>query len=757
MLPGDFSAGDVTVFASRVVVNGVSRPATSVDLDGGWRSDLPSQISPAGSNMIRGGTIEWATKEDVSQRPVTAFRDWGVWRPAKGDRIVVYAGDGTSEWPRFTGVVDETTGSVGAGMSSTIVADVDRLSETFSCEPLLEQMPPLPGTTTWRNAGLSPIFLVDAAMRAGGYYVTPPRLSYTALSIPLQTSLLPEVDTSAEILSASAHTGGGNYQQNYAAPWGYAAANFEAAYRPAFTFTPSEPLLISVMITAAHAGRGNVFVHYGASNYIRLLVSYTGAAIVQRLRGSTLVEVTRLTPAQMAGATRVEVLMKDGQIVIRNNTGAMEAGSVSGLLDQPMHRIEVSAEPEARLAGVMVSHPPAWQEWANLYFESTARVHSGAGGATTWGIINASPRFNPQAAQSALEELADATLSALWIDEEGVLHFAPSGAVRSSPSVQTITTADDVLALSWSDRLLATARRVTVAYRHAAYKRGAGIRQIELARGSRQSLQSGTVLEDVYHPGTDEDWYGVATSPQKLYPLPWSDYNSDDGTYVGVSYFEGNDVTDNVSSSLVDITMRKTGVSEYTIIHEAGTLPSGITAETVTHPEWIPLWERNRNNNLPVIQGWGKITWVERETTQQTSTHGPVLRIDLGAYAREWKAEGVRDYLCDLVENAIPQITGLNVTPDPRRQIGDTITIRSENFLGVTIRGKVTGIDETISGDGYTQSLNIEPLHVSTGALTWAEWEAAFPGTLTYTQWQDLRDATDTYDDFNTQPLKGAE
>lgn len=760
MLPGDFTAGDVTAFASRVTVNGVARPAVSMDLGGSWRSDLPSQISPSGTTMSRGGSIEWATAQDVLDRPVTAFRDWGVWRPQKGDRIVVYAGDGTSEWERFTGVVDETTGAVGTGMSSTIVADVDPLSEDFESEALLSRMPPLSGSSQWRTAGLSPMFYVDAAMRAGNYYTTRPTEPFCAVHVPLQGSMLPAVHTQAELISGGSHGGSnGGIHQNFGAPWGLCAANFRATYRPVFTRTPSQPVQLSLMVTDGHAATGDVIAHYGGTvNYVRLYVGDDRRAVVQRRRGGELVEVCRLTSAQMQGATRVQVLIKDGQATLRNNAGAQVSGEVSGLLSDPMSSVEVSSAPDARIADVQVSHPETWQEFQYLNFMSTARIRIDPGNTATWGVTYVAPRYERRSALSMLEELADQTLSALWICEQGILNFGPSGGVRSTPSVQTVTTADDVLAMAWSDRLLAVASRVTVVYQHPVFKNGA-VQGIEVARGSRQTLRSRDVVEDVYSPATDVDWYGVDGNPTKLPTFGWSEYNQRVGSYTGVTYYTGNDPAYGTTPGDTTITVTKTGLSQWTVTHEAGSFSSDVMAETTTYPEFdgSQLWERNRREPLPVFRAWALTEWTERETTRQAAPVGPTLRVVLGTQATESTAQKIRDYLHDLIMGALPQITGLEVTPDPRRQIGDTITIQSENFLGVTIFAKITGISETLSADGYAQSLNLEPTSVTTGALTYEEWEQAFPGTLTYTQWQNLRDATDTYDDFNTDPLKGAD
>lgn len=755
MLEGVLSQSEVATYNTRVSVNGIDRPAVTVSMDGGWRPDLPDDISASSGGLDRTGKVDWASETDIQQRPVTAFRSWGMWRPQKGDHIVIYVGDETTEWPRFTGLVDETTGSLDSAMSSTIIGDVDRLSETFQCEPLLERMPPLRGTTTWRNAGLSPIYLADQAMRAGGYFATPSCPAYEVLDVPLQTSLMPRAGASDQLLSGSAHTGSANYQSNHGAPWGYSAANFRASYEPRYDDPATRAIEIGFSFTDVHAETADVIVRYG-NDYYRLFLTADRRATFQVMRSGSLTESCRIPPEQLAGATRVEVLVKNRQVTLRGNNGSEATGTTPTMGSTTKARIDVTAAPAARIAGVLVYHPETWTEFASLNETASANIDSRTGGAITWGIVNATPRIEPQSALATLETLADSTLSAMWLDEEGVLHFAPSGAVRGSPVEQVITTADDVLALSWSDRLLAVARRVTVAYKYAAYKTGGGIPQVELARGSKQSLSSGMVLEDVYKPAAEEDWYGVDAAPRKLAAIPWDEYNGDDGSFVGVSFFEGNEVINGVSSTLVNITMTQTGVSEYMIAHEAGNLPAGVVAETTTNPKWESLWERNRGEALPLIQGWGLITWVDRETTQQTSAPGPVLRVDLGAYARVSKAQDTRNYLVGLIENVLPQITGLDVIPDPRRQIGDTITLESEGFLGVTITGTISGISEGIDSSGYTQSLNIEPRSLTAGDLTWAEWEAAFPGTLTYAQWESARGTTDTYQTFMSDPLKGA-
>ena len=757
MLPGSLVSGDVALFVSRVTVNGVNRPAVSISLDAAMRSDLPSQISGSGSGMSRSGTVEWATAEDVHERPVTAFRDWGVWRPQKGDEIIVYVGDGKTEWRRFTGVVDETTGSVGPGMQSTIVGNVDPLSASFSMEPQLTRMHPRSGSSTWRTGGLSKMMLIDEVLRRGGRYITPRNISGSVLNVPYQTSVRPVSSSFGELIQASRHTGDRPFHADMSTQWGFGAGDFTAQYDPSVSRTLSTPTHLSVMWGENHAGNASITLRYGA-HYLRLLVAGNGNVIVQALVGDNFSELFRLPGSQLQDAYRAEVLIKNGQVILRTNNGAMVAGALpSGMGNPRLDRVDVTAWPDAAIAGLQVYHPPDDRfEWYTLNHTPSARILSTYGHVISWGQIQTTTRYRPQSVISALETMADETLSALWLDEYDTLWVAPSGALRNTPVSQTITTADDILSFSWSDRLLASASSVVVRYRVAALSYG--MRQaVEVARGSKKRLTSTEVAEDIYSPGADEDWHGVNDNPWVMPGAGLDAYNRMLGSFIGVTYTRDGEPVEDQNAYSTTFNVTKTGISEWSVTQRVGNMPDNIVAETVTSPTNTHLWARNRDEPLPVFTAWAKAVWTDHETSTQTGVPGPILTVDLGPGTLIAIAEIIRDYLRDLIVNAHPQIRSMPVTPDPRRQLGDHIRIRSENFLGVTLRCLITGISESISADGgYEQQLDLDVINVDTGTLTYEEWEQAFPGTLTYEQWRTRLNTTDTYDDFNTDPLKGA-
>lgn len=755
MLPGDFVPGGVTAYVTRVVVAGIDRPAVSATLASAMRSDLPSQISGGSTSMRRDGTIEWATQDDVRTRPVTAFRDFGVWRPQKGDSVVVYAGDGVHEWPRFVGVIDETTGSVGAGMQSTIRADLDKMSRYFSSEPLLTRMVPRSGSSTWRLGGLSPMVLVDAVLRRAGRYITPPSVDGSILNVPYQTTMRPALGSGGSLIQGGRYEGENLFQFDATASWGFSAGNFEAQYDPSRKLGLQEPLQLSVMFEPRHAGVSHITLRFGSS-YVRLMITTARDVVVQAYTGGNTSEVCRLTPTDVEDADRAEILIEDGDITLRANNGANTSGghSISG--DPELTRIDVMARPDARIAGVQAYYPASVsRRWATLDREPTARILSVGDHYATWGPTQASRRFNPQTCDSVLDELAAKTLSAMWVDETGVLVFAPTGALRQKPVVQTLTTADDVLALSWSDKLLNSASEVVINYAQARLSYGMA-QGIEVARGTKQTLIGDSVAEDVYKPSADEEWYGVDTSPRILPGAGWGAYNRGEGSFFGVTYMRDNDPVSDQTQYSTAFSITKTGITEWLITHETGSLPGDVVAETATHPDHGYLWGRKQGNALPVLTAWAKGVWVDHQTSASTGLAGQVLTVNMGKGAASNAATRCRNYLVNHLHNVHPQITDFPVIPDPRRQLGDHIRIRSTSFLGVTLTCLITGIDESYTTDGASQSLTLDVLDVSTGSLTYEEWEQAFPGTLTYSQWQELRDATDTYNDFNTDPLKGA-
>src|SRR5699024_1425573 len=130
-----------------------------------------------------------------------------------------------------------------------------------------------------------------------------------------------------------------------------------------------------------------------------------------------------------------------------------------------------------------------------------------------------------------------------------------------------------------------------------------------------------------------------------------------------------------------------------------------------THPEATALKAYLRGQPLPVVRGMGRGEWVDAVYRASAGpTSAPVLEHDLGYWGHEYfeggsVAQRIGDYLARMVTTPQPAIPDLGVIYDPRRQVGDVYTLRSE-WLGIELRVLVVGISED-HGNGSHQSLTV--------------------------------------------------
>ncbi|MDQ0678112.1 hypothetical protein QFZ30_001494 [Arthrobacter pascens] len=137
--------------------------------------------------------------------------------------------------------------------------------------------------------------------------------------------------------------------------------------------------------------------------------------------------------------------------------------------------------------------------------------------------------------------------------------------------------------------------------------------------------------------------------------------------------------------------------------------------------------------------------------------YAPVMAHDCGPWlSRESDTTvilRVTDYIAGQVSEPAPVIPGMRVRYDPRRQLGDVITISSPKLLGVTLTALVVSI-RTAPKTPTPNHLGVRIISAATTYTTYAQFEAVHPESLTYEHWRLLFAATDTYATFNSDPLK---
>lgn len=751
MQAGSLADGVVFTPTSRVVVDGVERPHVSWSVDRELSGDLPDQVV-AGSGLTQAtGTVVWASEGAVAEAGDNPWNPQSWW-PSKGARVEIYAGDGTSEWRQFTGVIDNTTGTLGGPTQSRIIDEHDRLSVRFSHEPLLRQMPPRESGGRYRYANLVPSYHIDYAMRRAGFYATPMETPGTVVYAPMMGGVWPSVgqlDTAVDFADAS------GTPSNIPVPWGFGIGNARITYLPHWSEPASVPVQITLAIAPAHADYANVDVQYSSGRWVRMAVQPDRSVIVRANNDAG--NVCQLTAAQMDGATVVTMLVKGGSFSLRNDLGATASGTgtaPTGTTEQ----VTVNAWPNAAIGGLMVSHPkqayqehspsiqwgdpPASASWRKAVIETSNISHL--------SVITAAPAIENRSAQSVIDEISDALLAASWIDEHGTLRWATGLALRLQQVVDTITTRDDVLALGWEDSLLGARSGVTLTYREpsTSYSR---FQSVYVWRGSSKTLHRESTEEDIVTPGADETWVMVDTGYTAVSSYNYPAYNRKRGTYLGTVATRDGDY---YPPAGLDLTygMEQIGPQAWKITHTVGQLPGGVQLETRTadSDEYGPgLYSWNRNNTLPLIGAGARVQWVDQEAAATTPGGiGPVLEHDVGPWAAFNIAANIATYLQGATAAPLPTITNLDVRADPRRQLGDQLFITSPALMKARLRVMVSAISTSFDSSGLSQSLGTRIIGAEMQGQTYQQFNAA-GGQLTYGQWNALDAAT--YEQFNNE------
>lgn len=748
MQAGNLVTSDVQAFTSRVTVSGIQRSTASWSVSRELSGDLPEQVTAVAGITQATGSIVWTEGDDVGTQARNPWNTSVGWLPSKGDRVQIFAGDGVTEWVQFTGIIDNTTGSVGGGYQSVIIDDYDKFSSKFSHPPLLRIMPPLEEGQPLRGVGLTSTYYINAMMRQAGFYSTPPTEPGPALSVPCQGSMWPDQGFLGVMKSGGGYDPGWDHARNFSAPWGWAVGNFKNTYSPRVRNSLSTPVQITTMVAPNHSANFTIDIYYGTT-LVRLAVWDTRSAAAY-VDG---VNVVGFSAAEIATATIITVLIKGTTVTLKANNGATATGTRPAVGTTIMGDIVIGAPDGCRVAGIQVSHPTTVaQEFASMSFVPSAVLDMGGLGVFS-SLIDAGPQFESRSSTELLKEISQATLAGMWIDELGRARWTPSVVLAGKVPDKTVTTLDDVLALGWEDSLLGARSKVTVTARIPAISRSIYCKQT-VYTGSGDDLESGEKREEFVGPESDQDWVMPDESLTMLGELSWSLYNSGHGTFGGVYYTNGGNPADGTGLT-ASVSMEKLGLTRYKITHQAGTYPTGTVATLATSETNASLWSRNKGKPLPVIRAFGKVDWTDLEISPVNAGNvGPELTHDAGPWnslvgGNNVELIAIADYLAAQTTNPKPTITGLQVVFDPRLQLGDVITISSTTLMGVTMKGLVVGVDNS-AGPSFSQSLAVRILSSTSAFTSYAEYQKSLPeSSLTYTQWQALGPTPSTYSTLN--------
>lgn len=746
MQVGSLSGGDVQQLTSRITVGGVTRAHKTWEITRELAGDMPDQVVAAAGMRQATGKIVWAEGDDVTSGAVNPWNTGSGWLPKQGEIVAIYVSDGVTEWPQFAGVIDDNEGELGGLPATTIVDYIDFLNQPISHETVFWLHPPKSEGGEMMGVGLSAGYAVDRALRACRIYATPKMETYCVWSVPGQMSLWPELGT---VRSSVAYSGLPKLgPSNWDASWGKCQGDFDATYTPGGIFpSGSSPIQLTARVDAAHAGSFTLNAFFDTIK-VQLSIPGDGTA-VGRLNGTDAVTLSIGT-----ASTIVTLRVAGGVWTLKTSGGAAATGSLAVPSGTNLSSIQITAAPEARVAGMQVSSAPTGYEFQSLghvdmYYQDTGLFV---------GVMDAMPAFVNKKAIDLLTEISKASLSAMWFNERGQLRFIGSDVLRGQAPAQTITTLDDIYALSWKDSRLGMRSQVRVNYRLPASNKSR-YSNVTLWQGSGETMESNQEKVLFAETPDDEGWAEIdhfaVSNAGGL-----TAFNQGRGTWVG-GYLE--DASGNFSSGTGYITWDDiVTVSERVRKFRAvtGTLPAGKSMVLGTPDDAANYFVRFRGIGVPILRGRGRVKFADASVVSTTT--GPAGFPELVHDAGFWSARSVdavaqtnqADYIASMVTTPSPTITGMRVGYDPRRQLGDVITISSPNLMGVTINALITGVRNS-AGDSYTQTLAVRIISATSTFTTYEQFNAA-GGQLTYDQWNLLSPTTLTHDAFNNQSSEAA-
>lgn len=683
--------GAVSTDNARVTLAGSVVPSyriKKVSIQSGMRDGHPA--SETGASWCVEATIEWADPQDVTADAPEPFSGES-WLPEPGATVVIETGDGALDqwWVQHRGVVDDTTGSLADGTAVTTTVDrIEDLSGRVTAGAILAKQPPYSNASTYREVGMQSTYLVDRFLRrvqgdtGVGWNATPDRTWETIGSTPNMGSLWPEVGMLTDTGTSAPAWGSSSY--------GVYPANFTADYN-LISGTATE-VIVSFAIITGGSTSSTLYVVDGDTKGVRIgydPASNTVTFGTWGVAGGASFSIPR------GGATRAALHFKRNTttsqtLTVRLSTGA-ESTQATSATDYPTGwsatRALVRATSGGRIGWWMVEGDkpadPAYR-WATLNSTAKARIRVGA---MPWWRASRTVSF--AVVSEWLAEQVDAECAAMWLDEDDVMQWAGRGVLEAQSPAQTVTTALDVDDIQWESRRRSMARSVWVSYLDGRIDMGY---QGQITRNLWENADCdlGPGETEVFTVTTpdDEDWLQVDTSPHKV--DSWansSDWYRLGSIYGGTRYNDANG-EGQAWEPFIGCTINRvnSGTLEVTV-NTSASIPGSQRTKTIM-PKDANAFSR-LNNPALVLRGRARTKWVEAERSASAGASSGQSRYNHDVSWRVQDHSGELDllvnFLRDVVGSTNPTVTGLVLSHDPRRQIGDKVRVEDRHVTGLWI------------------------------------------------------------------------
>ncbi|MDO5619265.1 hypothetical protein [Kocuria sp.] len=714
-------------------------------------SPLPGQAASIGG--WESSTCDFSLAEDrtVTETTATPYtrRNW----PRAGQQIAVTATDGTHRHQIFTGQFDTSRSRMRSGKASIGLVDFsDRLSAKVSHQALFREMPSRAtnGTGRQRLTGLLNTYVPNLAARAAGYYNTPAMDGFCVISAPFVGSTWPERGVLNDSYRASNIDGWARYHPGAftdSTPASIYLSDVYATYFPDVYANPwpnglnaGRPLCITFGARQNQATSSYVGCRWNLTDSfqdIRLAVTGSRNLGAQFVTSAGTTTVAYLSAAR-AGAWEYVTLQVTTNaanhiiMTITTDTGETVTGTYTGgstqLRSRQWDSTRVYVPAGCGVNGVQVSYTTAAP--AASRFKRTFHFRPD----TPLSSLTVMPAQTSVEAGSLLNRQAEAELAAVWLDEDGELHWRGHNRLVSSPIVATLAAsqlADAEIILDTQD----VKRNVTVRYQTYA-ARATTRSTIVVHEGSQDEYAAGDAPAGIISPPADEEWVMVDSTPREIFGSRGAaEMNSGQGSFYGWTALnaQGEEISWAATNDSTTWEFARIGPQAWRWAFDVRRLPTGAdrlkTASTTS--ENSPIKPPYRGLGLPLVRAMGRATRTQTEATSENL--GPAsareYTHDVGWFIqRDDRAAALAAYIADQLKAPKPYVRGLEILPDPRLMLGDRIRVQDTVKTGLELTGVIITVDQNIAAGQHTMTVDLLITSVSEQFVTLGEYDDWYSG-----------------------------
>lgn len=730
MLPGHYEPGAVIDAALKIYVDGVERPHVSASWEGNTTGGLPESLVAAGDGIYsRTGSITWAPQSAVTRHPLAPIGD-SRWMPTQGAHVRIVAVVNGVEFPRFWGFLGASTYQLRSDTVTTQITDglQGGLQEPVTISPTLAAgMYLRSGWVAWRS------------VEQAGYGILPPVTEDTVLHNGHQFGMLAAV-------GKTTGTGIGYGDNGYisAANQTTAAVPVERGGRDIMIYARAGNEREDASWRAQMTDGSTVSMTWSTSNRtVSLWTSRDG-----RVFEKEIVKIHDGSPLLCAkiGSGGIRVWTDPEHSEWHRSAGVpstvkvaiMTAGRTAGIKVDYVSRDEDAAE---RVS--MMRRPLPLLQLSAL---EQVRILA------TRGCENVT-------CESVISEWAAATLSTVWVDEEGRLNIAARDRLAAGKAEILDKVSEKVFGGAWKTARDGVRSGVLIEGVAPNFRGGnewAGT--VAFQPDNIQELDPNKDVE-IFHSWPDEvDVHGLDTNMRPLVNskkkiFAWAEFNKGVGSWWS-TVFENQEEPEGYrwtgdAANHEDLSAKLERLGQRTV-----KMTFRVQKKTNKGPEKYYLATPsiavgdlrfgNRGIPMPILRCQTLVTWTKFQRRHKSSSPtGSVYRLDSDWWLHPEDASRVARALA--AEIGVERVTfdALDMLWDPRKQVGDSVTLQSTDSSGAAVwevECLVTGYRESWAGKvpSVTLNLDVKKMTDLRGGKTYRDMAAAYevyedvPDTATY-------------------------